>query len=116
MKVQPLYKFNPRVEVKVSINIFLMLLLWLSLLPVGTVVRGTSGGCTDDMSCNLNGICNQTTGVCACTSLAWHGVSCELLALQPTPEGSDFNELETAGLSTWGASIVQLPPDRQWHM
>ena len=65
--------------------------------------------------CNTN-VGNTTDNTCYCTSLAWRGEHCELLALQPTPAGSDFNELESAGLSTWGASIVQLPPDKQWHM
>ena len=42
-----------------------------------------------------------------------------LLALQPTPPAADFDERATLGLSTWGASVVEIPfagGNESWHM
>lgn len=64
----------------------------------------------DDL-CSLNGRLGQD-GKCIC-DIAWNGPQCELLTLLPVPKGSDYN---APGVSTWGASIVQLPHDPAWHM
>ena len=80
----------------------------------GRATAPAGAACTDASSCSLNGRCTQ--GACVCDE-AWHGASCELLALQPTPAQSDYDARASMGLSTWGASVVQLPSDGQrWHM
>jgi hypothetical protein len=64
--------------------------------------------------CSLNG--RYENGRCSC-SVAWDGDTCELLSLLPTPAGADYDRRATAGLSSWGASIVQLPRQPEvWHM
>ena len=69
-----------------------------------------------DVRCSLNGRWVHSSGSsdhCAC-SAAWTGQKCELLALLPTPAGADYDVRQATGLSTWGASIVQL--NDSWHM
>ena len=88
----------------------------LLVLPPAAVVQPQLQPftCATDSDCSLNGRCAQ--GVCVC-DVAWQGASCELLALQPTPAQSDYDARASMGLSSWGASVVQLPSDEQrWHM
>jgi hypothetical protein len=72
-----------------------------------------------DERCSLNGRYlgprGRAGGRCVCDR-AWEGEQCELLALLPVPSGSDYDTRASTGLSTWGASIVQLPRDPTWHM
>ena len=68
--------------------------------------------------CSLNGAYYAASKACRCDA-AWGGADCELLALQPTPSGADFDERATLGLSTWGASIIEIPSaggNESWHM
>jgi len=68
--------------------------------------------------CLLNGAYDAATKPCRCDA-AWTGAECELLALQPTPPAADFDERATLGLSTWGASVVEIPfagGNESWHM
>lgn len=70
--------------------------------------------CTDDEGCNLNGVCQTTTGTCLCDP-GWGGATCGLLSLLPLQVGaSGMNEIPTS--SSWGGSVVYSEEDGQYHM
>ena len=80
-------------------------------LALGFVVASAPSP-PQDGRCSLNG--RLVGNSCAC-SAAWIGEQCELLDLLPTPAGADYDVRQATGLSTWGASIVQVK-DLSWHM
>lgn len=73
--------------------------------------------CSTDDDCNLNGVCDASSGSCACAG-EWSGDTCGLLNLEPArpPPGSG---LFSAVNSSWGGSIIQDPQpagDGVYHM
>ena len=72
-----------------------------------------SAACADDDDCSLNGVCDTSSGVCACDA-EWAGgdASCALLDLLPTTPGSGFHP---PNASSWGGSLVR-GDDGRVHM
>ena len=77
------------------------------LIIVGLSLGHRAGAvCSVDEDCNLNGVCDQDTSMCACAA-AWTGNSCGMLDLElarPSP-GAGFDE---SGNSSWGGSRIIL--------
>ena len=93
------------------------------------------GPCVTALDCGLNGVCNTSTGVCACRP-AWKGVHCQTLALLPANLSVGYRHTtpaSTAGatpvntgpgvaaaqalrMSSWGGNVLWSIEDKQWHM
>lgn len=61
--------------------------------------------CAVDEDCNLNGLCNQQTGKCACDN-QWDGDDCGALALLPADPLGGY---QRKGYSQWGV-YTRTPP------
>ena len=68
--------------------------------------------CCSNDDCQLNGVCDTSTGVCRC-DVAWTGERCHRLALLPAEGDSG---LQDPVLSSWGGSVLQNTSDGTWHM
>lgn len=64
-----------------------------------------AAACTSDLSCSLNGVCDTSSGVCACDS-PWVGASCEQLAFAVTPASAKNIYLTSDPRNTWSGPIV----------
>ena len=88
--------------------------------------------CTSDSDCSLNGVCNVTSGTCACDA-AWLGARCQTLHLLPAERSSglrlrgstDASAAPSAittqapvlrNISTWGGAVQYSEEDGLWHM
>lgn len=71
--------------------------------------------CRDDRDCNLNGLCDASTGVCACDA-GWTGARCSLLDLVPATDKKATHALRLEGTSTWGGSVAYSRTDGRYHM
>jgi hypothetical protein len=80
----------------------------LTLLNLAPFSNCTLQACSNDLDCNLNGVCQQ--GQCICDA-GWRAADCGELDLQPTPKDSGYNILEK-GTSSWGSRIVRDPGDK----
>lgn len=75
-------------------------------------LRGAAS-CTDDISCNLNGICEG--GECNCAN-PWYGPNCENLAFAMTPaSGKSLFDSGASHNNTWGGPIMTAP-DGTYHL
>lgn len=94
-------------------------------IPVGangssTLWKLSPQGCATDMDCNLNGLCNATSGQCVCDA-AWGGRTCEQLQLLPAMPGQgtcdpSLNGTATGYTTTWGGNPLQDPATGTWHL
>ncbi|KAI0181738.1 hypothetical protein GGR52DRAFT_53671 [Hypoxylon sp. FL1284] len=95
-------------------------LLKISSVLFATTSTATSGGCSVDEDCSLNGICNRSSGKCACDP-GWRSADCGALDLRPATRWTGYNEtnvtqpdfLGAAGNSSWGGTIVRDREDKQ---
>jgi len=70
-------------------------------------------GCSSNLECSLNGVCNA--GFCDCNA-GWRGATCGELSLYPIPRGSGYNKTgSTPSTSSWGGKIVRDPTDPSLH-
>eukprot|EP00040_Diaphanoeca_grandis_P030344 m.179245 g.179245 ORF g.179245 m.179245 type:complete len:517 (-) comp31965_c0_seq1:253-1803(-) len=75
--------------------------------------------CKDDKGCQLNGVCNVTTGRCIC-DFGWRGENCMLLDLAPPERGQgtcdpSLNGTARGYTTTWGGRPLQDPESGKWH-
>ena len=52
--------------------------------------------CASDLDCSLNGLCDASTGACACDA-AWRGPACQELALLPSAPAIGHQRLVASG-------------------
>jgi hypothetical protein len=92
---------------------FLLKLFGLSVALFGLLLASPAAACTDDDDCSLNGVCDTSSGVCACDA-EWAGgdASCARLNLLPTTPGAGFHP---PNASSWGGSLVR-GDDGRVHM
>mmetsp|Transcript_11041 Transcript_11041/g.22001 ORF Transcript_11041/g.22001 Transcript_11041/m.22001 type:complete len:391 (+) Transcript_11041:43-1215(+) len=96
--------------------------MWFASLAASLLVvvsQGQEAGvCSTDDDCNLNGVCNVSSGgtarVCVCAA-EWTGDNCGLLNLE-SARPSPFSGFNEALNSSWGGSIIQDPDDGLYHM
>lgn len=67
--------------------------------------------CESDDDCNLNGICNMSSGQCSCDP-QWRGTDCGILNLLPAVKGEGY---QRQGLNQWGGNPF-LARDGQYHV
>jgi hypothetical protein len=75
--------------------------------------------CTDDKGCNLNGVCDKSTGRCTCDR-GWRGENCELMSLLPPKRGDgtcdpSLNGTARGWSTTWGGRPIQDSTTGFWH-
>ena len=84
------------------------------------------GACNSDTDCSLNGVCDHTTGICACDKPWVDGKTekCAVLDIVKHPNdyipaygGTGADTLWRKGYNTtsWGANIIKGDDDL-WHM
>ena len=86
---------------------FPITLLWLC------VIGGIVDGCTSDLNCSLNGLCNLQQ-VCMCDS-PWTGAACTQLAFNITPASAKNLYKSSDRRNTWNGPIVTAP-DGNFHI
>ena len=70
--------------------------------PPGPLLR-----CASELDCGLNGVCNTTSGQCACDA-PWMGSTCSVLDLLPVQPNTGYHAFDADGkpTSSWGGSVV----------
>jgi hypothetical protein len=84
------------------------------------LLKLTPVACAVDADCNLNGLCEPTTGVCTCDA-GWRGPTCASLALASATRGQGTCDPSLDGpavgaTSTWGGNPVRDPASGSWHL
>ena len=74
--------------------------------------RHCGAKCTEDLDCQLNGLC--TVGACVCDP-AWKGANCSVLNLLPAKLSNGFGHPGST-TSSWGGNAVQDPKSGKWIM
>lgn len=69
--------------------------------------------CKADEDCSLNGVCDTTSGTCACDA-GWTSSDCGVLDLRPAKVGGGYNRTDE-GTSSWGSRIMRDPKDHGLH-
>ena len=79
-------------------------------------------GCRTDVDCSLNGICNISTGQCACDP-SWSGDACNTLLLLPAASptaahvpGLHTREADGRNTSSWGGQVLWDPSTGLYNM
>ena len=72
-------------------------------------------GCSDDLGCSLNGVCDAAARVCACDA-AWGGAHCGELRLLPAASEAATHALRVEGASSWGGSVARDRATGKYHM
>ena len=67
-----------------------------AVVAMAVVATALSAGCSTDMDCSLNGLCQS--GACACDK-GWGGTDCGVLNLGPAPPGGAYGYVLTPCLS-----------------
>lgn len=91
----------------VLFSALLVQLFALRCLPLAVA----AANCATDSDCQLNGVCQTSSGTCACDP-GWEGDQCGVLKLIPAPKTAFFQQ---PGVYTWGGSILLNEPN-SWHM
>eukprot|EP01084_Bolivina_argentea_P285548 489702_1 len=76
--------------------------LWLPYPINGSDCGRIIYPCQSDSDCSYNGICNITTGNCACDA-AWNGYKCDNLNGLPVTTNTGYN---LSDISSWGGSVI----------
>ena len=86
----------------------------LFLLAIAASAALASAGCSTDLDCSLNGICNKSSGRCACDK-PWAGDACATLQFKPVtfPQGYGMAPRPT---TTWGGGIIEDKAGGKHHM
>ena len=77
-------------------------------MHLALILAAVVAGCSTDMDCQLNGVCNVSSGMCTCTK-AWKGDRCELLDTRITHDV--YREKTT---SSWGGNALNI--SGSYHM
>jgi hypothetical protein len=72
-----------------------------------------ASSCATDLECSLNGICDTTSGVCACDK-PWIGDSCGQLSISAsTNPGPAYGGATPFDVTTWGGNAIEQ--NGTWH-
>jgi hypothetical protein len=80
-------------------------------------ILGVKSLCTSDFDCSLNGICDVSSGLCACDK-PWIGQFCDKLSYKISPAtGKDvWNPTGIDPRNTWNGPILRDPKDGLYHL
>lgn len=73
-------------------------------------------GCSNNLDCSLNGVCNITTNECNC-DIPWCGPRCGLLQFAPSSpaSGRDLYPASDIAHNTWNGPMIG-PVNGTYHM
>ena len=77
--------------------------------PAAAAAAAAAGACATDLDCNLSGVCNATSGACACFA-PWGGATCGELRFTPLRAPALTNGYPgatTPNETTWGGNAVR---------
>ena len=97
--------------------LLLLLLFWPDLAEAQSPLPSL---CASDYDCSLTGICNATSGICACDS-GWVGQFCYSLNLSSVPRGAgdcdpSLNGTATGYMTSWGGLPQHDEATGIWHL
>ena len=83
----------------------------LLALVIGVAIVAASG-CSDDLGCSLNGVCQD--GACVCAA-PWDGPACDVLQILPSPVGGAAIYGVAPNVTSWGGNVVRWS-DGKYHL